>query len=461
LASAARLWGLDRSCGTLKTVDDRADDMHAHTFPIQDKVPPMIAHFCRFVVLTVVLVAVGCAQEKVDDRPIVHVGPDYSRPLPPGEKALRLIRDPNRLPDLGAAYRNSDVFVLESIDQSIRWFRAPSSRQFFPFALTTDGHEVTHEQAQASVKAFGKLLESAATEADFLERVKRKFNVFESVGYNGEGVVLYTGYYSPIFPASRERTSRFTAPLYRRPADLVTDPVTGEPKGRKVADGRIERYPTRREIEESRMFEGNELVWVEDELTAYIIHVNGSAKLRMDDGSVMYIGYGGKTDRGYSGLGRAMLDEGILRPDELSLPAIRRIYRQDPDLVRELMFRNESYVFFTEYDGASWPSGSLGVRVTRESSLATDKRIYPRGGVVMVDTHAVTFSQGQRRFQRFMLDQDTGGAIQAPGRADLFMGIGPEAEILAGGQYAEGRLYYLFLKPEFVEEFLPARTAQR
>jgi membrane-bound lytic murein transglycosylase A len=417
--------------------------------------------FGMSMLLLVTVVVAGCAQEKVVDEPVVRTGPDYSRPLPPGEKALRLVRDPSRMPDLGAAFRNSDVFLLESIDQSIRWFNAPSSRQFFPFVLTKEGHEVTHEQAQASVKAFGQLIESAANETDFLERVKRKFNVFESYGYNGEGIVLYTGYYSPIFQASRERTSRFSAPLYRRPADLVTHPVTGEPQGRKLDDGRIVPYPTRREIEQSRMFEGNELVWVEDDLTAFIIHVNGSAKLRMTDGSVMYIGYGGKTDRPYYGLGRAILDEGILRPDELSLPAIRRFYRQNPDKVRELMFRNESYVFFTEYDGGNWPAGSLGVPVTRESSLATDKRIYPRGGVVMVDTHAVTFSQGQRKFQRFMLDQDTGGAIQAPGRADLFMGIGPDAEILAGGQYAEGRLYYLFLKPEFVDEFLPAPRARR
>lgn len=413
------------------------------------------------VVLGLLAFTAGCAQEKVADDAPVQTGPNYSRPLPPGEKALQLVRDPSRWPDFGAAYRNGDVFLLEAIDQSITWFRAPSSQQFFPFTLTTDGHELTHEQARASVEAFGRLIESAANEHDFLERLREKFNVFESRGYNGEGVVLYTGYYAPIFHGSRERTDRFTAPLYRRPDDLVTHPVTGEPRGRELDDGSLVPYPTRRQIEASGMFEGNELVWVDNELTAYIIHINGSAKLRMPDESIMYIGYGGKTDRPYSGLGRAMLDEGLLRPDELSLPAIRRIYRQDPDTVRELMHRNESYVFFTEYDGGSWPSGSLGVPVTRESSLATDKRIYPRGGVVMVDTHAVTYSRGQRPFQRFMLDQDTGGAIQAPGRADLFMGVGPEAEILAGGQYAEGWLYYLLLKPEHDEAFSPARATKR
>jgi membrane-bound lytic murein transglycosylase A len=143
-----------------------------------------------------------------------------------------------------------------------------------------------------------------------------------------------------------------------------------------------------------------------------------------------------------------MVEAGLLDRGEVTLSTIRRTYRRHPQRVEELMMRNENYVFFTEYEGGNWPAGSLGVKVTAERSLATDKKIYPRGGIVLVDTEAVTFASGTRRFLRFMLDQDTGGAIQAPGRADIFMGIGPGAEILAGGQYAEGRLYYLFLKPQ-------------
>jgi membrane-bound lytic murein transglycosylase A len=404
---------------------------------------PVRVALCALVILGTIAAGAGCRQqEKVE--PAADLGPDYSRPLPPGMPALRLITDPARLPDLGLAYRNRDVFLLDALDESIRWFQAPSSRQWFPFL------EVTHEQAEASVREFGRLLEQSPSEAAFIAEVLRTFDVYESVGYNGEGVVLFTGYYAGEFAASRERTDRFRHPLYRRPADLVTDPVTGDPQGRRMPDGAVASYPARREIERSRMFEGNELVWVEDSLTAFIIHVNGSAKLRLTDGEIMHIGYAGKTDRPYTGLGRSMLEERMLTPNQLSLPAIRRAYREQPERVDELILRNENYVFFTEYGGAGWPAGSLGVRVTRESSLATDKRIYPRGGVVLVDTEAVTFAKGKRRFLRFMLDQDTGGAIRAPGRADIFMGIGPAAEILAGGQYAEGRLFYLFLKPDYI-----------
>jgi membrane-bound lytic murein transglycosylase A len=378
-------------------------------------------------------------------------GPDYTRPLPPGAAALRRITDPSRYPDFAAAYRQRDAFVLDALDQSARWFAAPSSREFFPVT------GITHAQAQASVIAFQDLLVNAPSESVFTGELNSLFDVYESVGYDGSGTVLFTGYYAGEFPASRERTPRFRHPLYTRPPDLVTDPRTGEPRGRRTRDGGTEPYPARREIEQSGMFAGTELAWLESPLDVYIVHVNGSAKLRLPDGSLMFVGYAGKTDRPYTGLGRLMVEEGLLRPDQLSLTAIKHYYRAHPERVHDLINRNESYVFFTEYSGGHWPAGSLGVRVTQETTLATDKKVYPRGGVVLVQTQAVNASHQKREFLRFMLDQDTGGAIRAPGRADIFMGIGPMAEILAGGQYAEGRLYYLFLKPQYIDRYAIAQ----
>jgi membrane-bound lytic murein transglycosylase A len=348
------------------------------------------------------------------------------------------------MPDLATAYRSRDALLLDAIDESLVWFAAPSSRQFFPF------EGITHERAKASLSVMRDLLVQSVDEDDFVADVQRMFLVYESVGYDGSGTVLFTGYYSPIFSASREPAAGFESPLYLRPADLVTDPVTGEPRGRRLADGGLASYPTRQEIEDTDMLAGHELVWLENDLDAYIVHVNGSAKLRLRDGSVMYVGYAGKTDRPYGSLGRALVEQGAITQGGVSLAAIRKLYRQRPDVVRQAMMTNENYVFFTEYDGGCWPSGSLGVPVTAERSLATDKKIYPRGGMVLVDTKAITYSGGQRPFRQFLLDQDTGGAIQAPGRADIFMGIGPGAEILAGSQYAEGKLYYLVLKPEYM-----------
>jgi len=396
-------------------------------------------------VFAVLTALTGCQQQ----QKTTDTGPDYARQLPAGASALYRITDPAELPDFKTAYRNRDVFLEQAIDQSLQWFNVQSSKQFFPF------EGFTHRQGKASLLAMRELLDSATSASEFETRMKRRFNVYQSIGYDGRGTVLFTGYYAPIFQASRQRTREFQYPLYKRPDDLVTDPVTGEPKGRRTDDGSIVPYYTRKVIEQSNMFAGNELVWLKDPLSAYIIHVNGSAKLRLRNGESMYIGYAGKTDRPYTGLGRSMLDAGVLHENELSLSAIKQAYREHPEQVRELIYRNKNYVFFTEYNGDSWPAGSLGAQVTRETTLATDKAVYPRGGLVLVDTQAMTFSRGTRRFFRFMLDQDTGGAIKAPGRADIFMGIGPSAEILAGGQYAEGTMYYLFLKPEYVDEYAP------
>jgi len=396
---------------------------------------------------------VGCRSTAPEPAPVT-VRPDYDRQLPAGHRALRRVTDPASMPDLLTAMRAADALLIESLDQSLRWFAAPSSRQHFPFTLTDDAspHAIlTHERARQSVAAFRALLTDISDPNARVSAMLERFDIYQSVGYDQRGTVLYTGYYAPEFPASAVRTARFTAPLYRRPADLVTDPVSGTPLGRKMADGSIAPWPPRGEIERSGMLEGTELVWLESKLDAFLVHVNGSAKLRMTDGTIRFIGYDGKTDLPYGSLGRAMMDAGLIPPGEASVPRIRQVHRRQPAEVEALMDVNQSFVFFTEYPEGNWPAGSLGVRVTADASLATDKRIYPRGGVVLADTKAVTFSRGQRDYLRFLLDQDTGGAISAPGRADIFMGIGETVGVLAGEQYAEGKLWYFFLKPEFTE----------
>ncbi|HIB00938.1 MAG TPA: murein transglycosylase, partial [Phycisphaerales bacterium] len=294
------------------------------------------------------------------------------------------------------------------------------------------------------------LLKESDTKEKFVELVEERFDMFESVGCDGDGTVLFTGYYSPDYHASKKPSDEFNAPLYTRPTDLVTNQYSGEPLGRRNADGSLSPWPARRELESSGDLDGTELVWVKDDLDAYTIHVNGSARLRMDDGELMYIGYAGKTDREYTGLGHSVLEAGLIPTDKLSLRAIRRLYDKNSEVINDLINNNESYVFFREYDGGKWPSGSLGVPVTAERSIATDKKIFPRGGVVLVDTTVRSLTGEKIQFTQLMTDQDTGGAIRAPGRADLFMGVGPTAGIKAGGQYAEGKLYYLFLKPESI-----------
>ena len=396
-----------------------------------------------------ILGAAGC---KTEPAPVV-AEPNYAQPLAPGEHALRKVGPDEAWPDLAAAWRVRDPNLRDAIDQSISWFQKPGSKLCFPF------HDVlTHEQAAASVVAFQQLLREHQDETAFMGAVHQMFDLWQTKGYDRQGTVLFTGYYSPIFKASLTADSTFKYPLFKRPADLVTEPMTGEPQGRRMSDGSLAPWPTRSEILSSGMLKGTELVYLPSALDTYIIQVNGSAKLEMTDGTTMHIGYAGKTDGAYVGLGQSMLDAGLLTEKELSLQAIENFYEKDPTTVNNFIDRNNCFVFFTQYNGNNWPAGSLGVRVTEKETLATDKKIYPRGGLVFVDTKAINFSNTKESFRRFMLDQDTGGAIVAPGRADIFMGIGPGAEILAGSQYAEGTMYYLLLKPDYVSQYpLPAK----
>lgn len=371
---------------------------------------------------------------------------DYSRPLGPGEAALRLVEDPDQWPNVRVAYQQGDADLLAALDRSIGWFEHPSARPFFP-PPNLDG--ITFERARVSAHAFRELLREAGSASEFEQMLREQFACYQSVGYDRRGTVLYTGYYTPIFEGSRQRTETYRYPLYRRPDSLVTDPRTGEPMGRRVND-EIVPWPPRAELEASGLLDGLELVYLADKFDAYIIHVNGSARIDLAEGGTMYVGYAGKTDAEYRGIGEALLEEGVFTPERLSLPAIRQYFERNPHLRDRYMNLNESYVFFTEYDGEDWPSGSIGVPVTPRRTLATDKSVFPRAGVVLVHTQVPMSGGGHEPFTQFMLDQDTGGAIRAAGRGDLYMGIGDGAERLAGRQFADGHLYYFFLRDEYV-----------
>jgi membrane-bound lytic murein transglycosylase A len=394
---------------------------------------------------TVLMTLAGCRTQQ-------EVPTDANNPTD-GPALIRLgPNDP--VPDVSTAYERRDFYLDRSVTESIGWFQKPSSRQWFPFKNQGTAEQIsTHEQAAASIIAFQDLLATSKSSDEFRSRFLEMFDVWQSVGYNQDRDVLFTGYYSPTFKASRSPDDRFRHALYMRPADLVSDPTTGQPLGRRMADGSLAKWPGRAEIESSGMLKGTELVYLESPLDVYIVQVNGSAKLEMPDSSVMYVGYAGKTDGQYVGLGKSMMEEGLLKKSELSLAAIRRYYKTNPSAVDALINRNNSYVFFKEYPREAWPAGSLGTRVNENASIATDKTIFPRGGLVMVDTRANTFTRGLIEYKNFMLDQDTGGAIRAAGRADLYMGAGAAAELLAGGQYATGKMYYFFLKPEHVSKY--------
>ncbi len=327
-----------------------------------------------------------------------------------------------------------------AIGHSINYLQKPSSQQYYPIG------EITHSMALESLKAFSEMLDSGMAGAQLNQAIRQRFDVYISIGCDNQGTVLFTGYYTPIFPGSFARTERFRYPLYAQPDDLVKGP-DGMILGRRLPDGQVGPYPSRAVIEDSRILRGKELVWLSDPFEAYIAHVQGSAKLRLPNGELTTIGYAANNGHEYQSVAHELVKDGKIPADRISLAAMIDYFKRYQDQVSTYVRRNARFVFFQKEDGP--PRGCLNEPVTAYRSIATDKSIFPRGALTFITSNlprAIGGRVANQAYSGFTLDQDAGGAIRAPGRCDVYMGEGDLAGRLAGQTYQEGRLYYLFLK---------------
>lgn len=244
--------------------------------------------------------------------------------------------------------------------------------------------------------------------------------------------VLVTGYYEPALEGSLRQEGPYQYPLYAPPLDLRP----GEP------------FHTRQAIDGEGALKGRglEIAWLADPLEAYLLHVQGSGRLRLPDGRAVRVAYAGNNSRPYTSIGRVLVEEGQMALEEATLPAIRSYLKRHPEDRDRLLWQNERYIFFrlTEQDG---PTGSLGAVLTPGRSVAVDPEVYPLGGLALLETEIPVVEGGRvtgwRPFKQIVLLQDTGAAIRGPGRVDLFMGSGPVAEAAAGVLRRPGRFSLL------------------
>lgn len=397
---------------------------------------------CVRMMTAVVLIASvwGCSRPTAELQPYQPPERDYAAPLPPGALALRKI-GPEAYPDFGAGFHDQRG-LREAIRYSLDYLAKPSSEAYYPYA------EITHDQVVASLRRFLDILDEVDTPQALDAAIRREFDVYQSVGCDGRGTVFFTGYYTPIFDGRKERSGEFRYPLYGTPPDLVRS-VPGGPVSRRRPDGGVDpSYPTRRQIESTRMLDGHEVAWLRTPFEAYVITVQGSAKLRLADGSFYELGYAGDNGHEYTPIAAAMVQDGVIKKSEISLQTLLAYFSAHPEQVHHYAWQNDRYVFFQPTPGGA--RGSLNTPVTAYRTLATDKEVFPRAALTFVRTDLPRDYNGTVRmlpYGGFGLDQDTGGAIRAAGRSDIYMGVGPGAEALAGRTGAEGALYYLFLKP--------------
>lgn len=401
------------------------------------------------VLLGCMLVVVGCSQPTSVVAP--PPAPDYTRPLGPGERALRLITDPAERPDLAAIGEQlADPAFAASLRRSAGWYDKPSSKTYY----APDVSGISHIHAKVSAQALLHIIENAPSSSAAASEIDQAFDAYQTVGWNKRGDVLFTGYYSPQFTASLERTGPYQYPLYTRPADLRSDPITGEVFGRDTGNGTTVPYYPRSKIESQGLLKGTELVYLPRRLDAYTVEVNGSAKLNLTNGQVMYVGHAGTNGLTYTSIGRELIKDGKLDKNTVSMPTIRKHFLDHPDELERYIARNDRFVFFKEYENPEdWPGGAIGVKVEPMRSLATDKTVYPPGALALVKTSSANRTGAIEPIIQLVLDQDAGGAIRAPGRADFYFGIGPAAETQAGKLAVEGTLYYFFLKRDHVQRW--------
>ncbi len=331
--------------------------------------------------------------------------------------------------------------ILGAIDHSLAYLRTPGSvSDYQDYAVPG----ITHNRVRRSLQRFRTLVAFSHSVAELQQAVATEFDFYQSIGQDEAGTVAFTGYFEPTYKASFTPNETYRYPIYRRPPTL---------------DQWSEPHPTRAQLEgvdglrsHQGPLKGLELAWLPSRLEAFLVQVQGSARLEMAEGGTFSVGYDGRTNYPYTSIGRALIDDGIIPADELTLPVLMEYFDQHPEALDSYIPRNDRFVFFKETNGAP-ATGSLGYPVTAGRSIATDKAIMPPGALALInlplpqpDARQSEVGPERTRTSRFVLDQDTGGAIKGAGRVDLFVGTGTEAGEVAGLINNDGVLYYLLLK---------------
>jgi len=274
----------------------------------------------------------------------------------------------------------------------------------------------------------------------------------------GSSPGLFTGYYEPQLRGSRTRQGAYQTPLYGVPADLVNvdlglfrDALKGQRIVGRVTNGRLIPYPARSEIEGAGLSQSMPLFYVDDPVDAFFLQIQGSGRVVLDDGSVVRAAYGAQNGQPYTAIGAVLIQRGELKREEVSLQSIRAWLAQHPSEAQQLMNANASFVFFTEQpigDPALGATGAQGVALTPEASLAVDLTLHPLGVPVWLEATAPDpdAAKPDRKLDRLLIMQDTGGAIRGAIRGDVYWGFGADAASIAGHMRSEGRLSVLLPK---------------
>jgi membrane-bound lytic murein transglycosylase A len=395
--------------------------------------------FCLLIMVTLLSLA-GCFFRKTPKGP------------PPSLVRLK----PSEYP------RFSDDLFYDSIDQavyqSLTYLNRVPGNRVFNFA--GDRYDARH--MIRSMEFFLSFIQSDPSVEDLNAFIAEHFAVYKSTGKDQTEDVLFTGYYEPSLRGSLEKTDVYKYPIYSRPEDLVTIDLRkfSDDKafqqtliGRTTDKKTVVPYYERKDITRGNLLDGQAeiLAYVDDKIDLFFLEIQGSGIIYLDSGGFIRVHYLTKNGQPYRSIGGYMIRAGKVAKEEMSMQKIREYLELHPDEVDPILNYNPSYVFFTLEEGG--PYGCYAVAVTPERTIATDKRMFPACAMAFIQTEKPLINGDGDivewiPFGRFVLNQDTGGAIRGPGRADLFKGNGEYARISAGHMKHTGSMYFFVLKNE-------------
>ena len=395
--------------------------------------------YLRIGLLAVLLILVGCY-------------PTLQKEAQKPEEALRKVRFfyPRFSDDMDYSS------LITAICRSLEYLDRLDPNEIFYYG----NQKYSTEQVKESLEAFARLVIENPDPKELNRQIRKNFLVYKATGRVRNGDVLFTGYFEPIYEGNLIPDESYAYPLYRRPDDLIKidlSPFRVEFEGKsiiaKIEGKSVTPYYSREEIETEKALQGRnlEVAWLKDPLDVTFLQIQGSGRLNLPDGTDISVGYMASNGRPYRSIGGYMLDKGYLEKDEISMQTIRAYLSDHPEILEEVLNYNPSYIFFDIKENG--PFGNINVILTPGRSIALDSRIFPKGALCFISTEKpVIDSEGKIKewvdFSRFVMNQDTGGAIKGAGRADLFWGGGEYAQLAAGNMKQEGDLYILIKKPE-------------
>ena len=308
-----------------------------------------------------------------------------------------------------------------------------------------------------SIHSFvGKIKENPAQE-ELHQFILENYDIYQAGGRDDKRKrqMLVTGYYEPLFDGSLSKNGPYIYPIYSPPQDLVNEkPRNGNPaRIGRITDKGFTSYWSRAEIETLNITQGYELVYLKDPFDAFLLHVQGSGRIRLPDNSVRTIQFAGSNGLEYNSIGKLLVDEKKMELTEVTVPAIRNYLKQHPGQLQKILHHNPRFIFFN-WGNDLGPKGSSGAILTPGRSVAIDNSVLPDSAIGYLTTRKPEVNQQGEiidwiPLNRFVFPQDSGAAIKGTGRVDLFWGHGYYAEMAAGHMKEDGELYFLVKKRDF------------